>query len=52
VPIPTTPPWPAAATARKSVGIIHHPVQRFWVEETLSDHGKPTWPNILADYTL
>lgn len=45
-------PWPVATTARKSVGIIHHPGQRFWVVETLPDHREPTWPTILANYTL
>jgi hypothetical protein len=45
-------PWAIAATARKSVGIIHHPGQRFWVVETLPDHRQPIWPNILAEYSL
>lgn len=45
-------PWPVAATARKTVGIIHHPHLRFWVVETLPDHRKPIWPTVLAEYSL
>lgn len=44
--------WPITPTSRKIVTLIHHPNQRFWVVPHPPTPRKPTWPDVLAHFTL
>lgn len=44
--------WPITPTARKTVTIVHHPDQRFWVIPHTPDPLHPVWPDVLASFTL
>ena len=44
--------WPITPTARKTVTIVHHPGQRFWVIPHTPDPHHPVWPDVLGSFTL
>jgi hypothetical protein len=44
--------WPISPTARKSVTLLHHPDQRFWVIPHLPDPHQPIWPDGLGCFAL
>lgn len=44
--------WPLAHTKRKSVTIVHHPEQCFWVIPEPPSRHRPVWPDILAHHKL
>lgn len=44
--------WPITPTARKSVTIVHHPLQRFWVIPQAPDPHNPIWPDVLGCFSL
>jgi len=44
--------WPISPTTRKSVTIVHHPGQRFWVIPHQPDPHNPIWPDVLAGFSL
>lgn len=44
--------WPITPTARKTVTLVHHPGQRFWVVPQPPDPQHPVWPDVLGSFTL
>jgi hypothetical protein len=44
--------WQIAATARRSVTIVHHPQKRFWVISAPPTAARPQWTDILGSYSL
>ena len=44
--------WPVTPVGRKSVTVVHHPEQRFWVIPQAPDPQNPVWPDILAHHRL
>jgi hypothetical protein len=44
--------WPVSPTPRKTVTIVHHPGQRFWVIPHTPDPQNPRWPDVLACHSL
>jgi len=44
--------WPITPTAAKTVTIVHHPGQRFWVIPNPPDPDNPIWPDVLACFSL
>jgi len=44
--------WPVTPVAHKTVTIVHHPGQRFWVIAQLPDAANPVWPDVLAHHQL
>ena len=44
--------WPITPTPRKSVTIVHHPGQRFWVIPHPPDPHHPVWPEVLGCFSL
>jgi hypothetical protein len=44
--------WPITPIPKKSVTIVHHPNQRFWVIPHLPDPHNPVWPHVLGCFSL
>jgi len=44
--------WPITPTARKSVTIVHHPNQCFWVIPEPPNPLHPVWPDVLGCFSL
>src|SRR5487761_2172966 len=38
--------WPVTPVGRKTVALVHHPEQCFWVIPEPPDPGKPVWPDV------
>jgi hypothetical protein len=44
--------WPVTPAARKTVTLVHHPEQCFWVIPQPPDPRHPVWPDVLAHHRL
>jgi len=44
--------YPVAASGKKTVTIVHHLNQRFWVIAHAPNPKRPVWPEVLAKHTL
>jgi hypothetical protein len=44
--------WPVTPVARKTVTLVHHPDQGFWVIPHTPDPYNPIWPDVLAHHQL
>ncbi|HAB16909.1 MAG TPA: hypothetical protein DCE44_10715, partial [Verrucomicrobiales bacterium] len=44
--------WPITPTSKKSVTLIHHPEERFWVVDRPVDPKHPRWPTVLGHFRL
>jgi hypothetical protein len=44
--------WPVTALRQRTVTIVHHPDQRFWVIPHAPDPQHPVWPTVLAHHRL
>ena len=44
--------WPITPTTHKTVTIVHHPGQRFWVIPQPPNPHHPIWPEVLGSFSL
>ena len=44
--------WPVTPVGRKTVTLVHHPEQHFWVIPQPPDPRNPVWPDVLAHHRL
>lgn len=44
--------WPVATLRQKTVTLVHHPEQCFWVIPQTPDPKHPVWPTVLAHHRL